>query len=167
MNIFAFSDNPHTSALWLDDVRKNKMVLESAQMLSTAIHLLHPSNRFDIYKSTHPNHPCNVWVRQSKANFKWLLQHMIALHKQRKRQHKSALLIPVFKNYLQSGGFPQKELTPFANCARRADMGIDMSGVSDTHLAYRLYIIERWKQDTRHPSWKHGDKPKWSRKEIP
>jgi hypothetical protein len=37
MNIFALSECPEQSALWLDDIRKNKMILESAQMLSTAI----------------------------------------------------------------------------------------------------------------------------------
>ena len=40
MNIFALDQCPMQSALWLDDIRKNKMILESAQMLSTAVRLL-------------------------------------------------------------------------------------------------------------------------------
>ena len=34
MNIFALDKCPMQSAQWLDDIRKNKMILESAQMLS-------------------------------------------------------------------------------------------------------------------------------------
>jgi hypothetical protein len=35
-------------------------------------------NPFDLpnnaYKKTHANHPCAVWVRESRANYKWLAQ---------------------------------------------------------------------------------------------
>ena len=39
MNIFATSPSPDTSALWLDDVRKNKMILETAQLLSASVRI--------------------------------------------------------------------------------------------------------------------------------
>jgi len=68
-----------------------KMILESAQMLSTAHRVLDgeeyidktangrsikrwrvPLNEGVLYKATHVNHPCSVWGRQSAGNYIWL-----------------------------------------------------------------------------------------------
>jgi len=49
------------------------MILETAQLLSTAHHL-YPLPNFDlseIYKPTHKNHPCAIWVRSSRENYRW------------------------------------------------------------------------------------------------
>ena len=67
MNIFAFDKCPMRSALWLDDIRKNKMILESAQMLSTAVRALCPDTTLEVYKTAYLNHPCSKWARQSKV----------------------------------------------------------------------------------------------------
>ena len=59
-----------------------KMVLESCQMLSTALRLLCPDifeNDTILYKKAHINHPSTAWVRSSKANFDWLLEHCMEL----------------------------------------------------------------------------------------
>jgi len=57
-----------------------KMILETAQLLSTAHHILDgeyaPSG---IYKCTHKNHPSAVWTRVSDANYEWLYLHYLAL----------------------------------------------------------------------------------------
>ena len=53
MNIFAFDKCPMRSALWLDDIRKNKMILESAQMLSTAVRALCPDTTLEVYKTAY------------------------------------------------------------------------------------------------------------------
>jgi hypothetical protein len=47
-----------------------KMILEYAQMLSTAHRVL--DNSQDVYKIAHKNHPCTIWVRKNKSNYKWL-----------------------------------------------------------------------------------------------
>ena len=94
MNIFAFDKCPMRSALWLDDIRKNKMILESAQMLSTAVRALCPDTTLEVYKTAYLNHPCSKWARQSRANFQWLLHHMSWLYNQKSGDHKSARLIP-------------------------------------------------------------------------
>lgn len=161
MNLFVFNPCPKTSALWLDDIRKNKIILECAQMLSTAIHQLVPNHSLDIYKQSYVNHPCSIWVRASQANFVWTIRYMESLYLQRQRPHKSANLLCLFKNFSRANVFPSSGLTPFANCARRADQGIDYTGVADTHEAYRQYIVERWSNDRSPPTWSHGNQPDW------
>jgi hypothetical protein len=79
LNIFVTNKNPQLCAEFLDDKRVVKMCLESAQMLSTAINL---NGGNAPYKSTHINHPCNKWVRQSRSNYIWLCEHLIYLLKE-------------------------------------------------------------------------------------
>ena len=199
MNIFALSRCPMQSAWWLDDIRKNKMILESAQMLSTAVRLLNGtlievrvkhgsgtrlkqhwllpnedigeieepvslfSNLFSdsIYKVAYANHPCTIWARQSRDNFKWLLSHMSHLFLQKDGLHKSANLLTDFQKYGDSGYFPNEELTPFANCARNLERGVDYSEHTDTHEAYRLYMNDRWKETNITLTWRWGREPEW------
>ena len=163
MNIFAYDPCPRLSALWLDDIRKNKMIVESSQLLSTTVHILCPNLSGHVYKMAYRNHPCAIWARESHANFKWLLDNLKAMHEQRGKPHESAKLLPFFNLFCDnsSGNFPQKNITPFANCARNKNLGIDFTGMADTHLAYRLYTAERWRQDTITLSWRHGEEPLW------
>lgn len=56
-----------------------KMILESAQMLSTAHRVLDESNDAELYKTAHKNHPCSIWVRKSSENYSWLYSHFKAL----------------------------------------------------------------------------------------
>ena len=162
MNIFATSPSPDTSALWLDDVRKNKMILETAQLLSASVRINSMSKAWGdkVYKLTHTGHPCCVWTCHSKGNFRWLLDHMIALAAQWGR-HKSADLIPVFEDYYHHGYFLSDEQTKHPNCAANADQGLSFKHISNVHEAYQLYLNERWKRDTIHLSWVHGEKPEW------
>jgi hypothetical protein len=160
MNIFVFDPCPNRSALWLDDVRKNKMILETAQLLSTSIRLNDPTTQAKVYKVTHKGHPCTVWARRSRSNFKWLLRYLNALGEQF-CGHKSLQLIPFFDDYASSGWFPNEQSSGFANCARNASQGLDFTNVPCVHTAYRMYICERWKRDTIRLSWNKGEKPYW------
>ena len=161
MNIFALSRCPMQSAWWLDDIRKNKMILESAQMLSTAVRVLSPDTDLQVYKVAYLNHPCTIWARQSRDNFKWLLSHMSHLWLQKGGEHGSARLIPQLDEYSSTGYFPNEELTPFANCARNLERGVDYSEHTDTHEAYRLYMNDRWKETNITLTWRWGREPEW------
>ena len=161
MNIFAFDKCPMRSALWLDDIRKNKMILESAQMLSTAVRALCPDTTLEVYKTAYLNHPCSKWARQSRANFQWLLHHMSWLYNQKSGDHKSARLIPEFQKYADYGDFPDEYLTPFANCARNLERGVDYSDIDDVHQAYRMYMNDRWKERNITLTWRWGEEPDW------
>ncbi len=77
-----------------------KMILETAQLLSTAHRVLDGDDYADrqgLYKCTHKNHPSSVWVRQSEAHYYWTLHLMWYLcaeyRKRYGKVHKSSLLI--------------------------------------------------------------------------
>ena len=77
MNIFYVDDNPTISARYLCDKHVVKMILESAQMLSTAHFVL--DGKQVAYKPTHINHPCNIWARECTGNYDWLASHFCEL----------------------------------------------------------------------------------------
>lgn len=80
MNIFALHEDPNIAATQHCDSHVVKMILESAQMLCTAMHDLRPGNGHVIpYRKTHGNHPCTMWVKRSRKNFEWLVQLGLAL----------------------------------------------------------------------------------------
>lgn len=83
MNIFALDESPMTAAQMHCDKHVVKMVLETAQILSTVHHLEDVPQqaylREHIYKPTHKNHPCTVWARENTANYSWLVQLMYHL----------------------------------------------------------------------------------------
>lgn len=83
MNIFALDINPSLAAQYHANKHLSKMILESAQLLCTAHHVLDGANCpfLDLlYKKTHTNHPSALWVRESKENYMWLFQLMLALN---------------------------------------------------------------------------------------
>jgi hypothetical protein len=80
MNIFYLDHNVTTCAKYHVDKHCVKMILEYAQLLSTAHHVLDGELACaDLYKATHINHPSAVWVRQSDANYAWLVGLFAAL----------------------------------------------------------------------------------------
>lgn len=79
MNIFVLDRDPVKAAQLQADKHVIKMILESAQVLSTV------SRKYGVeskYKSTHANHPCTVWAGKHKDNYKWLVTHAMALCKE-------------------------------------------------------------------------------------
>jgi hypothetical protein len=78
MNIFYLDPDPKVSAQSMTNKHVVKMILESAQLMSTAHHVLDGENT-KLYKKTHVNHPSAVWVRQSILHYKWLYEHYLAL----------------------------------------------------------------------------------------
>jgi hypothetical protein len=76
MNIFYLHPDPKTAAKMHCDTHCVKMVLETAQLLSTAHRELDGdelSDRRGLYKSTHRNHPSAVWARANRENYDWLV----------------------------------------------------------------------------------------------
>ena len=74
MNIFKLDESPVVSAQQVCDSHCIKMILESAQMLCS----VQPEGTAP-YKRAFYNHPCTKWVRESSANYDWLLRHAYAL----------------------------------------------------------------------------------------
>jgi hypothetical protein len=150
MNIFATSLCHAECARVLDDKRVIKMILESTQMLSTAINLTGGTGP---YKTTHPNHPCSIWVRTSITNFKWLQLHGLFLCLEySNRYHKKHKCASILLN-LPTPELPDIGLTPHPNCAANKSLGIDYKHMEDTHMAYQCYLNDRWDTDKRQPTW--------------
>ena len=157
MNIFATSDDPKLCALWLDDKRLVKMVLETAQLLSSAVRYKKPSVK-GLYADTHKNHPCAVWTRKSRGNFLWLCAHGFALCDAYTatfgRVHKSEEVIrKASKHDLLFTDAPR---TPFVNCTPFKSPGDDR----DIHEKYRAYMLEKWSQDRPSPRFTKRSNPK-------
>jgi len=104
MNIFYVDSCPAEAAISLVDKHVVKMILESAQLLSTAhrildgncvevtlcnpdtgkfrkkkVWVLHDARNDIMYNATHMNHPSAIWCRESVENYNWLGDHLFAL----------------------------------------------------------------------------------------
>jgi len=151
MNIFVLDYDLTKCAEYHCDKHLIKMILESSQMLSTACRL----NGLDAgYKSTHKNHPCSIWVRESLDNWLWLRDLVFALNREYKyryeteRDHKSFSVV----KSLPLPNIPKLGLTPF-----RLAMP-DEYKTDDAVSAYREY----YNKDKRHLfSWKKRSIPFW------
>ena len=75
MNIFFLDKRPDNAAEMHCDKHCVKMILEYAQMLSTAHRILDEDDAHpDLYKIAHKNHPSTIWVRSSKLHYDWLFR---------------------------------------------------------------------------------------------
>lgn len=145
MNIFVSDACPIKSAEYLDDKRVIKMILESAQLMCTAAHAFGCEA---VYRSTHANHPCSIWVRHSRENYLWLLDHFDALcaeyTKRYAKRHKCEDYRHLFAQYALL--IPNLGRTPFVNCT-------NFKNISDVHEAYKLCLQEKWKNDKKIPTF--------------
>lgn len=154
MNIFATSKNPCVSANFLDTKRQIKMILESAQIMSSALRL-NGCEDIRLYKLTHSKHPCVKWAGASRSNFKWLLKHFKCLHAiykyKYRRTHKSYERLKGIEELIHF--IPEGKLTEFAKCVRAQKYHLDFNYVQDTNKAYRMYLKAKWRLNenvTRH-----------------
>ena len=153
MNIFATYSCPVRSARSLDDQRVVKMILEGCQMLATAAAV---NNKWTTYypHPTHQNHPCLKWVADKRDNFLWLLEHVIAMDAERKLRWDHDIdhvtLEACLKGKIQriADALPVG-FTPHPNCARNRELGVDYTHIENVHLAYRLYLRDRWLLQSR------------------
>lgn len=119
MNIFFLDRNPKTCAEMHCDKHVIKMILESAQMICTNVNYMVHNSIETPYRSTHINHPCTVWARQSKENLNWLYELMLCLNDEYKfrynqsKNHKSvdALKLCNVKDVIDSLRYPDTGFT--------------------------------------------------------
>lgn len=155
MNIFYLDHNPYKAAQYHCDKHVVKMILESAQLLSTAHRVLDGNDYadgFNLYKSTHINHPCSVWVRESYLNYEWLYWLMVNLCSEYtgryNKIHKSSSLLKAL--CISPTNLPYGVVTNPPQCMPEEYKN------SDTVTAYRNYYI--------------GDKSsfaKWTNRNVP
>lgn len=152
MNIFVLDSNIDTCAQYHCDQHVIKMILESVQLLCTA---LNKKGFTTPYKSTHIKHPCVLWVEGSYDNFEWLVQLVSALNREyrfrydKSIDHKSmAVLRQIEKLQYQRLG-----LTPFAQA-----MPNEYKVNNDPVTAYRNFYRG---EKSRFAKWTKRPIPLW------
>jgi hypothetical protein len=160
MNLFVPSPEIRPSVEALDDKRVVKMVLETAQLLSTAIRILNPETTLPVYKMTHKNHPVSIWVRSSIDNYKYGMEYFVTICNEYTHRfgktHKSMELLPHFCEFFKwlhtERNFPMQQ-TPFANCTEFK--------TDEVHTAYKKTLTAKWNNDKITPRWTNRNKPMW------
>jgi hypothetical protein len=154
MNIFYLDHDPVKAAEYHGDKHCIKMILESAQLLSTAHQVLDGPNP-NLYKLTHKNHPSAIWARESKANYEWLYSLLEALINEYKfrygKDHKTIEKLP----YLNK---PPKNIPdgPFTGPTPAMPEQYIVPG--DSLTSYRQY----YKGDKSHLfNWTNRNRPDW------
>lgn len=162
MNIFVLDIRPDAAARFHCDKHVVKMILESAQLLSTTWHVEQSwdvrsrkvpdlagykyeheiatepggTEYGKVYGPTHRNHPCAVWVRQSRANYEWLHELATALLAEyRHRYRKEHACTPIINTLSRvPWALPEVRRTPFALC-----MPEEYKVQGDPVKSYRAY----------------------------
>ena len=151
------------------------MILETAQLLSTAHRLLDGTESIDtssgrkkrvytlpddrdavLYSATHANHPSAMWARQSVENYNWLVDHLFALSDEYTyRYGKTHLTITKLGIPIASPPLNLKEwdMTPMPSC-----MDEQYKIGEDPIANYRNYY--KYGKASMH-SWKKREAPVW------
>lgn len=159
MNIFVLDLDPTKAALYHCDKHVVNMLRETAQMLSTTHRLMSSTDdSFPfIYRTTHVNHPCNIWLRESVENYLWLLELYEELEYQyNERYNRSHASYKLLYQYLKQvpDMLPVKGLTPFTQA-----MPEQYKDSLDPVKAYRNYYLGdklrfcRWTSPATTPYW--------------
>jgi hypothetical protein len=173
MNIFALDIDPAKAAQYqCEQHLRSKMLAETAQLLQNAF----PKERLmapdcprnasgEVRGQSHYNHPCSKWVRQSRGNFNWLVEHGLALEQERMRRgynpHLSRLFVEWAAKNIDESVCPSGSFTDFCTAISedklcRKDARFNSA---DSVLKYRLY----YKLDKPFATWKNGP-PDWFNK---
>lgn len=157
MNIFYLDEHDQKAAEYHCDKHVVKMIVETAQMLSTAHHVLgiNIPAQF-LYKPTHKNHPCNVWVRETTCNYQWLAALGQDLCAEYEFRYGKIHACQERINALYMC-FPQKLETGFMTPPALA-MPEKYKIQSDPVQSYRNYYIG---EKMKFAKWKLGNKPYW------
>ena len=178
MNIFYLDKDPKVAAQYHLDKHVVKMIIEYAQLMSTAHRLLDGTLYLDktangrsikrwrlndhreplLYKASHINHPSGVWVRQDLSHYQWLwnlsyeLCHEYRYRYGQDKQHKTSIVIQNLSfapnNIPRTGVFVEP---PQA-------MPADAKVPGDSIQAYRNYY-KNYK--TSFATWKVRETPSW------
>jgi hypothetical protein len=157
MNIFILDEDIETCARYHCDRHVGKMILESTQILCTALN----KKGFETpYRSTHINHLCVLWAEESADNFRWLVQLAYALNDEfcyrydRSRDHASINVLREIE-YMK---LPGRGLTPFAQA-----MPEQYRVPGDPVSAYRAFYLG---DKAEFATWKKREAPMWFAKGL-
>lgn len=153
MNIFYLDKDPELAAQMMHDKHVVKMILETAQILSTVCDR-YGAWKAGMYRPTHPHHPSTLWAGDSAAHFNWLVdhgQHLCNEYSHRySRKHRSGAVIDLCGAEAPAH-FPSHEWTEPAQA-----MPDEFKVSGDSVAAYRAYYLGR-----------KVEQSKWTRRPVP
>tara|TARA_R100001377_G_scaffold83696_1_gene65684 strand:+ start:74 stop:544 length:471 start_codon:yes stop_codon:yes gene_type:complete len=152
MNIFKLDKSIRSCAEMHCDKHVSKMILESAQMLCTALWI---NGQSAPYKSVHAKHPCTLWAAESLDNWMWLKELAIYLNEEfcwrydRVQNHKSAdVVLSLPAPPIESKGLQQQP-----QC-----MPEEYKVINDPVKAYRNYYMG---EKQSFAQWTKREVPEW------
>lgn len=156
MNLFILHENPIRAAEMHCDKHVIKMILETAQMLSTAHHVYDSSIKHLVYKNAYPNHPCTKWVCKNNRNYEWayvLFARLCEIYTANTgKTHKSwetiGPLLAVVPNKMPTGGRTKFALAMPDKYKRK----------HDPVASYRAYYCY---EKARFAKFNYNEQPKW------
>lgn len=178
VNIFYLDEDAKTSAMMHVDSHASKMIIEYAQLMSTAHRVLdgkqvkrlskknrllttydHPDPELDhtLYKSCHVNHPSGIWVRQSKKNYRWLYEMWTELNTEFMYRYDKNVPHESYRK-LKWALFSPPENMPEGEFTEPLQAMPDDVKNESSITAYRDYYI-KYKQHLA--SWKKRGMPDW------
>jgi hypothetical protein len=187
MNIFYLDHDVVKCAEMHNDKHVVKMILEYAQLLSTAHRVLDgvelsglsasgrkkkfwtlaDSRDYTLYKATHINHPSAVWARQSAMNYYWLYTMLDALCKEYtyrygkihkvERDGLMQALKNQFPTNIPDGSFTEPTPAMPEDVKVLKEVHTDRYEI-DSLASYRNYYIQN---KTHLANWKKRDVPEW------
>ncbi len=178
VNIFYLDEDAKTSAMMHVDSHASKMIIEYAQLMSTAHRVLdgkqvkrlskknrllttydHPDPELDhtLYKSCHVNHPSGIWVRQSKKNYRWLYEMWTELNTEFMYRYDKNVPHESYRKLKWALFSPPENMPEGVFTEPLQAMPDDVKNESSI-TAYRDYYI-KYKQHLA--SWKKRGMPDW------
>ncbi len=184
MNIFYLDPDPKTCAEYHCDKHTCKMIIEYAQLMSTAHRVLDgdeytdltangrrikrwrlPDSRENLlYKASHMNHPSAIWCRENRKNYIWLYQmwyHLLQEYTYRYgKTHLCAKLVESLAEWPMN--IPNGEFF-----APTPAMPVDLKVMAenpvpgrkyDSLKSYHKYYIQ---EKVRFAKWKNRNIPEW------
>ena len=184
MNIFYLDPDPRTCAQMHCDKHVVKMIIEYAQLMSTAHRILdgeqytdmtaagrriqrwrlHDERENILYKASHINHPSAIWCRENLANYHWLYtmwSHLLDEYTYRYgKTHACAKLKETLR-------FPPTKIRINDFFAPTPAMPQDLKIVAENPAPGRKYdVLKSYhnyyiKEKVRFAKWKNRNTPEW------
>jgi Pyrimidine dimer DNA glycosylase len=159
VNIFYVDSDPTLAAQMLCDRHVVKMIIESAQLLSTAHRVVDGYDGPGVYRLTHKNHPSAVWVRDSLWAYNWTAEHFESLMQEYTfrygKIHATEKFQNIWDNFLSRP--PMNIPKVYASSDPPQCMPEKYRG-PDTVEAYRAYYIG---EKARFARWTKRPMPEW------
>lgn len=153
-----------------------KMIIEYAQLMSTAHRILdgqeyfdltangrkikrwkHPDPEMDmgLMKASHINHPSNLWVRSSAENYRWLYDMWIYLLDEYSYRYGKIHACQKYNHFLM---IPPKNIPNIPWSQPTPAMPDECKVIGDSLASYHKYYIERKSHFAR---WTKRETPYW------